>query len=192
MRSADGRAFAQTIATATSPSRVLVHGGYITGPDGTPLGFYRALPQTPGGVQQPVPQNLAPDPLMPTIAVATAVTQAYQLTLAGVESIGSYTCDHLVLRPLRDGALYALRALWVDEQSGNVVRLVYAHEFGNGLWGTVDYRFAPVGSERIWTIVHIEADEPTGALFGSHDVHVASDLDDIAFPVTMPPADFEP
>ena len=192
MRTADGRTFAQTVSTSTTPSRTLLRGGFITGPDATPLGFYRILPTTPGGFVQQPPPNLAPDPLLPTITVASAVSRSYAIAFAGVERLGPYSVDHLTLRPLSDGERHALRELWVDEASGNIVRLIYAHDFGNGRWGTVDYRFSPRGEREIWTIVHIEADAPAGSAFGPAPQHVQSDLDDIAFPAAMPDADFTP
>ncbi len=192
VRWSDGHTFAQTVATPSSPSRVLMHGDYITGPDGTPLGFYRMIPSQPGGAPPRMPPNMAEDPLVPTIAVASAVARAYVITLAGNEQLGAYDCYHLTLKPLENPQRYALRELWVDQQSGNVVRLVYAHDFGNGRWGTVDYRFAPSGPAEIWTIVYIDASAPTGSLFGPREDHVASALSDIAFPAAMPDADFEP
>ena len=192
LRTSDGRTFAQTVATPMSPSRTLLVGGYITGPDGTPLGFYRALPREPGGFAPRVPPNLAPDPLVPTIAVATAVARAYVISLVGVEQLAGHACYHLVLRPLSNPQLYALRDLWVDETTGSVIRLIYAHDFGNGKWGTVDYRFGPRGDPPVWSIAHIEADAPAGSAFGPHPNHVASDLGDIAFPASMPEADFKP
>ncbi len=192
VRASDGRTFAVTIPQAGAPAKVLLHGGYITGPDGTPLGFYRALPHQPGGVAPQLPPNMAQDPFLPTIATVNVVSKAYNITLVGTERIGGYDCDHLALRPLSDPQRFALRDLWVDEASGNVVQLVYAHDFGNGRWGTVTYRFAPQGVLAIWTIVHIEANEPTGSVFGAHEEHVASELDDVTFPSSMPDADFEP
>lgn len=190
VRASDGRTFAQTIATATTPSRILLHGDYITGPDGTPLGFYRALPTKPGGIVPTPPPNMAPDPLIPTIAVATTIVTAYEIALAGTEHIGTYACDHLSLRPLADPQRFALRDLWVDRATGNVVQLTYAHDFGNGRYGTVEYRFAPEGPHQYWTIVHIEADSPAGSDYGRE--HVASDLDAIAFPLSVPTSDFTP
>lgn len=188
----DGRTFARTVATEGDPSRVLMHGDYIYGPDGTPLGFYRALPRSPGGAVQSPPPNLAPDPMLPTIAQSTVSGQAYAISLVGKEQLGNYECDHLTLRPLLDPTRFALRELWVDESTGNVVQLVYAHQFENGRWGTVRYSFAPQGVQGIWAIVHIEAQDPTGALFGPRVDRIASSLNSISFPESMPPGDFTP
>jgi hypothetical protein len=190
VRASDGRTFARTLATSTTPSRILLHGDYITGPDGTPLGFYRALPAKPGGIVPSPPPNMAPDPLIPTIAVATTIVTAYRIALVGAEQVGAYACDHLSLRPLDDPQRFALRDLWVDRATGNVVQLTYSHDFGNGRYGTVEYRFAPEGPQHDWTIVHIEADSPAGSAYGKE--HVASDLSDIAFPQSVPDTEFEP
>ncbi len=192
IRMSDGRTFAQTVESDAQPARVLLRGGYITGPDGTPLGFYRALPTQPGGYVPARPPNMALDPLVPTIASATAVVRAYAIAFAGKERVGAYDCDHLTLQPLADPERYALRDLWIDDAGGNVVALTYEHDFGNGKYGPVRYRFAPEGTQQIWSIVHIEADAPTGSLFGPHDNYVASDLDDISFPDSVPDADFTP
>jgi hypothetical protein len=192
VRQSDGRTFAQTVATTTAPSHVLLRGGYIYGPDGTPLGFYRALPAQPGGALSLPPPNMAPDPLLPTIAVTSTIVQAYDIGLGRDERIGTYDCYHLLLRPVTDPARFALRELFVDKVSGNVVQLSYAHDFGNGKWGTVEYRFAPIGSQRVWSIVHISANAPAGSFFGSHAQTVSSELQDIAFPRAVPDADFKP
>jgi hypothetical protein len=192
VRLSDGRTFARTLPEPGDPSRVLMHGDYIYGPDGTPLGFYRALPQSPGGAVPPPPPNMAPDPMLPTIAQTTVSGQAYAIALTGKERLGDYQCDHLTLRPLLDPARFALRELWIDESTRNVVQLVYAHQFENGRWGTVRYRFAPEGTQEIWMIVHIEADDPTGALLGPRVDSIASDLNDISFPDSMPQNDFTP
>jgi hypothetical protein len=181
VRLSDGRTYAETVPQASEPATVLMRGGYITGPAGAPLGFYRRVPSA-GATKPPVPPNLAPDPIQ-TIATVTSTDRAYDISLADVETVEGRTCYHLVLRPLRDPALYPLRNLWVETGSFDVVQLTYQQPF-NATTATVLYRFAPVGPAKTWTIVHIEA--------RSQHERVSEDLHDIAFPATQPPAEFTP
>jgi hypothetical protein len=175
VRLADGRTMAQTIDANGKPGSVLLRDGFIFGPAGAPFGFYRRTPAL--GVAMPSPPpNLAADPIG-TITTVTAVDRAYDITLAGTETVRGYTCWHLRLRPLRDPQQYRLRELWIDEASYEVVRLVYAQPF-NATTAMVTYDFAPAGAQNVWSIVHIAADA------GSQ--HVDEDLDDITFPANAP------
>jgi hypothetical protein len=183
VRSSDGRSFARTIPRGTAPSKILMQGGFITGPAATPLGFYRSLGQT--SAPSP-PPNLFPDPLQ-TIATVSATARVYDVTLAGEESIDGRRCYHLVLRPLVAGPRYPLRALWVDESSSQIVQLGYERPYEERhAQAYVWYRFAPAGSDGIWTIVHIEAASSDGS------ERVSGDLHDIAFPASAPDWYFQP
>jgi len=178
VRLTDGRTYAETIASDAQPASVLLRGGYITGPAGAPLGFYRrapdnSLPFTP-------PPNLAADPLR-TIATVTAVDYAYRVRLIGDETLGGVTTAHLTLAPLRKPDVYLLRDLWVAVDSDEVVRLVYEEPFGKSS-ARITYDFAPVGETAIWTIVHISAATSREA--------VSESLDDIEFPPSEPDSYF--
>jgi hypothetical protein len=175
VRLSDGRTFAQTIDAGGKPGSVLLRDGYIFGPAGAPFGFFRRTP-LPGATSPPVPPNLAPDPIG-TIAVATAVDRAYDISIAGMETVRAYTCWHLRLHPLRDPERYPLRELWIDEASYEVVRLIYAQPF-NATTAMVTYDFAPAGAQSVWSIVHIAADSGTQ--------HVSEDLQEISFPANGP------
>jgi hypothetical protein len=188
VRLSDGRSFAQTIAGDGSPGTVLLHGGYIVGPAGAPFGFYRRAP-VPGATVAP-PPNLAEDPIA-TITTVTAVDRAYAITLAGTEAIGSCTCYHLRLRPLRDPQSYPLRDLWVDTTTYDVVRLTYVWPY-NGTTADITYDFAAVGPRAIWVIVHIQAEAVTHGFLNTHVERVDEDLANIAFPASEPDADFIP
>jgi hypothetical protein len=189
VRLADGRAYAHTIAQSSRPAMVLMRGGFIAGPAGAPLGFYRRVP-VPGQTPPASPPNLAPDPLQ-TIATVAAVDRAYDVRLVAIENIGNRPAYHLTLRPLRDSELYPLRELMVDTANDRIVRLTYAQPF-NGTTATVHYDFAAAGSQGIWTIVHIDAEATTRSLFTSKVQRVSEDLHDIAFPKSEPPEDFQP
>jgi hypothetical protein len=191
VRMLDGRSFAQTLPANGNPARVLLRGAFITGPAGTPLGFYRMLP-TAGLPAPSPPPNLAPDPLQ-TIATVTANSHAYDITLLGEESIGNRRCYHLGLRPRFDPDRYPLRELWVEEATFEVVQLLYQRPYDERQsWAFVRYRFAPVGETRIWTIVHIDAEATTHGLFSSKTERVTDDLTDITFPASAPSWYFEP
>lgn len=134
--------------------------------------------------------NLAEDPII-TIATVTAVDRAYAITLTGTERIGTHTCYHLRLRPLRDPQSYPLRDLWVDTTTYDVVRLTYVWPY-NDITADVTYDFAPVGPQAIWAIVHIEGQAVSHGLFTTHVERVSEDLQNIDFPASEPDADFVP
>lgn len=190
VRSSDGRTFAQTVPSNGRAGIVLLQGAYITGPAGTPLGFYRVIPNA---VSPPSPPpNLAPDPLQ-TIATVTANSHAYDIALAGEESIDGRHCYHLTLHPRADPERYPLRELWIEDSSSQVVQLTYARPYvERDTWASVLYRFAPIGPEHIWAIVHIEATAVAHGLLSAKTERVADDLSDISFPAAVPPWYFQP
>ena len=180
VRLSDGRTFAEVLRPDGGAGRVLLHGGFITGPAGAPLGFFRSVPTT--GAPLPTPPNLAADPLLHTIATVQALNPAYAISETGTETVDGYLTDHLSLRPLRKPDLYPLRDVWVDRTTSQVVRLTYERPFDNRR-AVVQYDFAPVGTPPVWTIVHIAAAAGTDT--------VSQYLHDIRFPSQEPNADFE-
>jgi hypothetical protein len=190
VRMSDGRTFAQAISPSGGAAKVLMQGGYITGPVGTPLGFYRALPN--GDSQATPPPNLAPDPLQ-TIATVTASGHVYDVKLSGEESIGGALCYHLTLRPQVDPDRYPLRDLWVNEKNFEVTQLVYDRPYDEKhARALVLYRFAPVGPSHVWTIVHIEARAAMREFFSTKTEGVSDDLDGLSFPASVPDWYFRP
>jgi MucB/RseB N-terminal domain len=188
VRSSDGRTFAQTLPANGEAGSVLLRGAFITGPAGTPLGFYRALPN--GSSPTTPPPNLAADPLQ-TIATVTAHSHAYDVALAGEENIGGRKCYHLSLVPRADSHRYPLRDLWVEESSFKVVQLTYARPYDErDTWASVRYRFAPIGPSHVWTIVHIEAEAVIHGFLSSRIEKVSDDLTDISFPGSAPESYF--
>ena len=171
LRNSNGRDFVTTIPQHGEPVIILQRHGYIFGPAGAPFGFFRAVPQ-PGSALAPAPPNFTQDPLQ-TIATVTAVDRAYDIRLAGDETIDGRLCYHLVMHPLRDPERYRLRDLWVEHGSYQVVRLTYEQPF-NTKTATVHYDFAPAGDSNIWTIVHIDAE--------AQNQRVSEDLQNIEFP----------
>jgi hypothetical protein len=187
----DGRTFAEAFSPTAGTLKVLMHGGYITGPVGTPLGFYRALPND-GSLPPASPPNLAPDPLQ-TIASVTANGHVYDIQLSGPENIDGHICYHLTLRPEIDPNRYPLRQLWIDEKTFEVVQLIYERPYDEKhARARVLYRFASVGPQHIWTIVHVEAQSELHELFSSKTESVSSDLSDLSFPATAPDWYFRP
>lgn len=184
VRTIDGRTFARAFSTSGNAPRVLMQGGYITGPVETPLGFYRALPnEQPAAV--PIP-NLAPDPLQ-TIASVTAIGHAYDVELAGSAKVDGRLCYHLTLRPKIDPDRYPLRELWVAQESFEVVQLTYERPYDERhARALVLYRFSPVGPQRIWTVVHIEAQASVQDRASTTIERVSDDLTDVTFPESVP------
>jgi len=180
VRLSDGKTYAQTVAASGVTPSPLMRGGYITGPAGAPLGFYRRLPEgnTP---QASPPPNLADDPLR-TIATVTAVDVAYHITLSGYETIDGVEAAHLVLVPIRDPEDYPLRDLWITRGNDEVVRLTYALPFKRST-ALITYDFAPVGSPPIWSIVHVAASAGRET--------ISESLRDITFPQDEPESLFE-
>ena len=190
VRMKDGRTFAQAFSPQAGTVKVLMQGGYITGPVETPLGFYRSLPNE--GRPPISPPNLVPDPLQ-TIATVTANGHIYDLTFSGTESIDGRLCYHLALRPEIDPDRYPLRELWVDEKTFQVVQLVYERPYDEKhTHADVLYRFAPVGPGQVWTIVHIEAQATVHELFSAKTERVSNDLRDLSFPTSVPAWYFAP
>jgi hypothetical protein len=191
VRMTDGRTYARAFSANGDASKVLMQGGYISGPVETPLGFYRALPND-GPSPMPSPPNLAQDPLQ-TIATVTATAHVYDIELTGEERIDGRLCYHLTLRPTIDPDRYPLRDLWVDEASFEVVQLAYERPYDEKhTRALVLYRFAPVGPEHLWTIVHIEAQAAERGLFSTRIERVSDDLSDLSFPTSAPDWYFRP
>jgi hypothetical protein len=180
LRLSDGRVYAQTVATDAATPVTLLRGGYITGPAGAPLGFYRRLPETDSTRATP-PPDLAEDPLR-TIATVTAVDVAYRITLAAYETIDGFDTAHLTLEPVRDPTAYPLRDLWIARNSDEVVRLTYALPYKHST-ALITYDFAPAGRAPIWTIVRIAAAAGGEA--------ISEDLRDITFPADEQDSYFE-
>ena len=178
VRLSDGRTYAHTVAIGGATPLELMRGGYITGPAGAPLGFYRRLPAD--APRATPPPNLTDDPLL-TIATVTAVDFAYRITVAGNETIDGVNTVHLVLEPLRDPAAHPLRDLWIARNDYEVVRLTYAIPFKRSS-ALITYDFAPVGKPPIWTIVHIAASTGSEA--------ISEELREIAFPSDEPQSYF--
>jgi hypothetical protein len=179
VRLADGRTYAQTVAHGGATPLTLMHGGYITGPAGAPLGFYRRLPvvETP---QVAAPPDLADDPLR-TIATVTALDVAYRITVTGTETIDGVDAAHLVLEPVRDPAAYPLRALWIARDDYAVVRLTYALPYKRSI-ALITYDFAPIGKPPVWSIVRIAASAGRET--------ISEELREIAFPSDEPQSYF--
>lgn len=188
VRMSDGRTIARGLNPGGGYAETLMRGGYITGPAGAPLGFYRKMP-SPGATPLP---DLAPDPIaLPVIATIQATTRAYAISWDGMETIDGHVCHHLTLRPLRNPDEYPLRALWVDATTFEVIQLTYARPF-EGMQALVNYRFASVGPNGIWTIVHIDATADSHAFLATSHQSISADLEDIAFPQQEPEDDFIP
>jgi hypothetical protein len=186
VRMTDGRTFARTLPAKENASKVLMQGGYISGPVETPLGFYRALPNDEASPMPSSPPNLAQDPLQ-TIATVTATGHVYDIELTGEERIDRRLCYHLTLRPTIDPDRYPLRDLWADEATFDVVQLAYERPYDEKhTRALVLYRFAPVGPEHLWTIVHIEAQASVRGLFSTKIERISDDLSDLSFPTSAP------
>jgi hypothetical protein len=189
VRMTDGRTFAQAFSTKGNVPKVLMQGGYISGPVETPLGFFRVLPNDDSSPTQS-PPNLAPDPLQ-TIATVTATGHVYDVELAGDARIDERLCYHLTLRPEIEPDRYPLRELWIDEASFEVVQLAYERPYDEKhTRALVLYRFAPVGPEHVWTIVHIEAQASVRGLFSTKIERISDDLSDLSFPTSAPDSYF--
>lgn len=175
VRLSDGRTYAETVAAGGAAPVTLMRGGYITGPAGAPLGFYRRWPQSAAPRATP-PPGLAEDPLR-TIATVTVVDIAYRIVAGGNETVDGVETAHLILRPLRDPAVHPLRDLWIALDSDEVVRLTYELPFKRSP-ALITYDFAPVGKPPIWSIVRIAA--------SSGAEGVVEELQEIAFPPDEP------
>jgi hypothetical protein len=68
---------------------------------------------------------------LPTIATVTVVNRAYDISLAGIETIDGSDAYHLRLTASRDPKVFRLRDLWIDEASYRVLRLQTQGNFMN-------------------------------------------------------------
>jgi hypothetical protein len=183
VRMTDGRTFAQDAGTGA----IFMRGGYIVGPAGTPIGFFRSIAGNSGtAFSSSPPPNLAPDPFAPpAIATVVSVDRAYAATLIGTEARGSRTVYHLVLRPLGDPAKLPLRDIWVDQTSFAVTGLTYErHASADAPAGTVHYEFAALGAPTYWTVVRISAMLP--AANGASPATPQAMLENVSFPSDEP------
>jgi hypothetical protein len=187
VRTRDGRSFAQSIGRNAMPGRVLMLGGYTFGAGGAPLGFIRRVGTGP------TPPNLAPDPLsIRVIATVSASGPTYAVTLVGTETLEGHRTYHLQLRALFDPKIFPLRELWIDEATFDIVGLTYDWTFSGGHAGSVHYLFAQVGPQKIWAIVHIDAQISRNELFRTRVDQASGDLRDLSFPADWPAVDFIP
>ena len=133
-----------------------------------------------------LPPNLAPDPLQ-TIATVTASGHAYDIELTGEESVDGRALLRFNAPAADRSDRYPLRELWVTESGFEVAQLAYERPYDEKhtrAW--VLYRFAPAGPERIWAIVHIEAQASVHGLFSTKTERVSDDLSHLNFPASAP------
>ena len=182
VRLSDGRTYARTVAAGGAAPLSLMRGGYITGPAGAPLGFYRRLPASDAPRAAP-PPDLTDDPLR-TIATVTALDVAYRITVAGNEIDRRHRYD-----ASRAGTRCATRKRTRYATCGSRATATkscgstYALPFKRSA-ALVTYDFAPVGEPPLWSIVHVAASAGGEA--------ISEDLREIAFPSDEPESYFTP
>jgi hypothetical protein len=190
VRMSDGKTFARAVPSGT----ILMRGGYILGPAGTPIGFFRSIVGSYATEFASVatPPNLAPDPFAPpSIATVVSVQRTYDAKLAGAETMEGRPAYHLTLRPLGDPQRLPLRDLWVDAQSFEVDALTYARKAnGDAPPGAVHYEFAPVGLQRYWTVARIAAQLPVGG--NAPAARPQATLENVTLPPAEPAWMFDP
>ncbi len=190
VRMSDGRTYAENVPKDATTVKPLMFGGFIFGPGGSPLGFFRRI-----GEDAPAfpPPNLAPDPLLKTIASVSTIARSYDVSFDGNEAVDGAACARLKLKPVSEAERYPLRELWVDKATNQIRALTYDWDFGDGHRGLVHYKFAQVGDDKLWTITHIDAHvAAVREVFKTRVDVVSDDLQDIAFPASPPDEDFVP
>jgi hypothetical protein len=103
------------------------------GPD--TLGVPILAPNYDFGISGPVYSNTTQPTLnsgLRTIASVRAVNRVYEITLSGIERIGSATAYHLQLQPVTEPDRHRLRELWIDTQSYAVLKAVTLGNFTRG------------------------------------------------------------
>jgi hypothetical protein len=193
VRMSDGRTYAQT---AEEPKVRMMCGGFIYGPASTPLAFFRRIRanNVPSAMSTPAPatpENFAADPFGPRAIASVVVTdRAYTITLAGIEGLDGRSVYHMRLVPNYVPDDHPLRDLWIDTATFEVIRLNYARHAEDGAAnGTVQYRFAQIGPDRIWAITYIDAMLPLKGT--ARVVNPHSELANIEFPRDQPAWAFE-
>lgn len=123
-------------------------GFHCVGPAFSPLGF---------NIASQYPNSAQVDPFAsPLHTIATVQAAHYTVVSAGTEGIDGHPCYKLALTPISDPDYYPLRAVWVDEATGDVRKLTYAmHQ--NGWSAAIDYTFMPYPPGATWWISTIQA-----------------------------------
>ena len=93
---------------------------------------------------------VAPEPLpsgLHEIGSVTAFKREYRIAMLGTETVAGQTCYHLGLTPVRNGRIYRLRELWIDERTYATARLREALNFVDGPGTSVPWTidFSSVG-----------------------------------------------
>lgn len=107
---------------------------------------------------------------LPTIAVVSAGTRHYTISLVGIEPYGNRADYHLVLTPLTDPRRYRLRALWIDTRTFATDKLAQDGNFASTLATRVPWTitFHDVGGAR-----YIDTESASGPLGALHDFTIS-------------------
>jgi hypothetical protein len=103
---------------------------------------------------------------LPSIATVVSTNRAYDISLAGEESIDGQSAYHLRLRPLRSPLVYRLRDLWVDETTFDVARANLQGNFVNAPMSNVPWTvtFATVDG-----LTYIQSESTAASLYFRRD-----------------------
>ena len=110
---------------------------------------------TPGAAATPQPQSPSDlESTLKTIAVVSSHGHLYNVHVTGTEKIGDRDAYRIALSPVRDPDRNAIRDLWVDTTTYDILRAdyVYAHPPDVGLVGAeadLTVSFTTVGNYRI-------------------------------------------
>ena len=163
VRMSDGRTYAESIDL---PKRQLMCGGFIYGPASTPFGFFRRIDanNVPSTLSTPPPpENFAADPVR---AQADRIGDRDGSRVHGHAIRDRESRRRIRLPPPSRTELYAQKRFRCASYGStrprskccsSPTRVKRRAAQPNG---TVQYRFAQVGPERIWAIVYIDATLP--------------------------------
>jgi hypothetical protein len=108
------------------------------------------------------PTDAAPTQNSPkSIVTVRAVNRAYDISLAGIESVAGSDAYHLRLVAMRDPKVFRLRDLWIDDSSYRVLRLQTQGNFQNAPMSNVPW---VVTFQQIDGVEYIDSETAEGPL----------------------------
>jgi hypothetical protein len=161
----------------------------------TPAFAFTFIPQTQEGADA-AGLNLnvpTPDPTesadLKTLASVRARSRPYAVTPAGEETIDGKLTEHLALRPYRNPEKHVLRDVWIDPVTNGVVRLRGEATSGPNL---IHVNFEATYDEdaTTQTLVRVDAFAKAQLLFLRASGNVSFELDNVAYPGSLPDAMF--
>jgi hypothetical protein len=159
----------------------------------TPDFAFSFIPQASSGASAtgldlsvPTPEPSG-SPEFKTLASVRVRSRAYAVSFLADETIDGTVTKHLALAPFGDPHKHVLREIWIDPATDGVVRIR-----GEARSGPIHVDFVANYHEgdRLQTLVRVDAYAKAQVLFLRESGDVSFDLENVAYPRTLPDALF--